>query len=311
MVGMKTDPMRGVALVILAASLWGTTGTAHSLADGALAAAWFGALRLLAAALFFAAFAALGAPRRATHAAQAGAAWPACIGAGLCMAAYNLAFFAGVRASGVALGTVVALGSGPLWAGVLQALLQRRWPPRPWWIGTLLAVTGGALMAGIGSAAAPRSADAWGLACCAIAGLSYAIYALLSKRLAATLPASAATLRAFAVAALVAVPLAAWSDGMPATLAWRDAAAVLYLGVAATGVAYWLFGLALVHVSAATGVTLALFEPVVACVLAAVVLSEAMVATAWVGLCVVLAGVAVVVRAESRQSAPVQAGAVA
>jgi DME family drug/metabolite transporter len=51
------------------------------------------------------------------------------------MAAYNLAFFAGVRATGVAVGTAVALGSGPIWAGLLQALGGQR-PPLRWWVGT-------------------------------------------------------------------------------------------------------------------------------------------------------------------------------
>jgi DME family drug/metabolite transporter len=55
MAGVNTNSLQGVALVLVAASLWGTTGTAQHLADGALAAAWIGALRLVVAALFFAA----------------------------------------------------------------------------------------------------------------------------------------------------------------------------------------------------------------------------------------------------------------
>lgn len=304
------DRLQGVALVLLAASLWGTTGTAHGLADSALAATWFGALRLAVAALFFAALASMANVHRGAHAVHGDATWPACIGAGLCMAAYNLAFFAGIRTSGVALGTAVALGSGPLWAGVLQALLQRRWPALSWWFGTALAVTGGALMAGIGGAAS-GTAGAWGLTMCSIAGLSYAVYTLLVKRLAATLPTATITLRAFAVAAAVALPIAAWSSGLPATLSGREAATVLYLGVFSTGVAYLLFSLALRRVSAATGVALALFEPVMACLLAAGVLGEAVGAAAWGGLALVLAGVVVVVRAELSAPSATRAAMVA
>lgn len=294
----KTHPLHGVILVLLAASLWGTTGTAQGLGGGALAAVWFGALRLAVATLFFAAVTRLATARRTRPSSQqAGSVWLACIGAGLCMATYNLAFFAGLRLTGVALGTAVALGSGPLWAGVLQALLQRRWPARAWWLGTALAVTGGALMAGVGRAAsAPASAS--GLMLCALAGLSYAVYTLLTKRLAATTPATTVTLRAFAVAAAVALPLAAASSGLPSALSRHEAAAVLYLGLLATGVPYLLFSLALRHVSAAAGVTLALFEPVTACLLAAAVLGEAVTATAWAGLGLVLVGVVLVVRSE-------------
>lgn len=298
MAGMNSESARGGALVLLAASLWGTTGTAQQLADGTLAAAWFGALRLAVAAFFFGVLVHVApAPRRA-DAPAATNAWPACIGAGLCMAAYNLAFFAGIRATGVALGTAVALGSGPLWAGVLQALLHRRWPAPAWWLGTTFAVTGGAWMAGAGDTRAV-AVDGAGLALCATAGFAYAAYTLLTKRVAAALPASTIALRAFAVAAAVAVPLAAWSSGLPAP-SWREAGAVLYLGVFATGVAYLLFGLALRRLSAATGVTLALFEPVTACLLAAGVLGEPVGASTWGALALVLAGVFVVVRSELR-----------
>lgn len=303
--GMNPDPQRGVALVLLAAALWGSTGTVQSLADGELPAPWFGALRLLVAALFFVVLSSIVARRGQTTAAPAAqdgdtrSAWLACAGAGLCMAVYNLAFFAGIRATGVALGTAVALGSGPLWAGVLQALQQRRWPAPAWWSGTALAVAGGALMAGIGDgSAAALPLDTAGLALCVLAGLSYAVYTLITKRLSSRLPTSTITLRAFAIAAAVALPLAAWGSGLPAALSWREAAAVLYLGVFATGLAYLLFGLALRHLSAASGVTLALFEPVTACLLAALVLGEAVGAFAWGGLALVLAGVLVVVRGE-------------
>ena len=107
---MKTHPVLGIALVIAAASLWGTTGTAQSFGSGQLPAPWFGARRLAVASLFFAAYVLLLRP-----AAPAGSAGRLSrldvVGAGLCMAVYNLAFFAGIRDTGVAVGTAIALGS--------------------------------------------------------------------------------------------------------------------------------------------------------------------------------------------------------
>jgi drug/metabolite transporter, DME family len=291
-------PLRGVILVLLAASLWGTAGVAQGLGGDALAAVWVGALRLAIATVFFAAMAGLAtshlpaaAPLLARHAGLA------CLGAGLCMAAYNLAFFAGIRLTGVALGTAVALGSGPLWAGVLQTLLQRRRPTASWCLGAALAVAGGSLMTGVGNAAAEPADDAR-LMLCALAGLSYAAYTLLTKQLLATTPATTVTLRAFAVAAALALPLAAASSGLPKPLSWVEASTALYLGVLATGVPYLLFSLALRHVSAAAGVTLALFEPVTACLLAAAVLGETVAGAAWAGLGLLLVGVVLVVRLE-------------
>jgi DME family drug/metabolite transporter len=76
---------------------------------------------------------------------------------------------------------------------------------------------------------------------------------------------------------------------------------VVFVGCFATGAAYLLFSHALHHVSAATGVTLALAEPVVAFVLALVVVGERPGAAAFAGLVLVVLGVAVVVRAELAQ----------
>ncbi|KNZ30645.1 MAG: hypothetical protein AD742_21490 [Methylibium sp. NZG] len=308
---MSVHPKRGVLLVLAAAAFWGTTGTAQSLAGPGLSALWFGTLRLVVATAFFALCS--WAVARASHTGRGGAArlpLSGVLGAGLCMAVYNLAFFAGVRQVGVAVGTAVALGSGPLWAGVMQALLSRQAPAPAWWCGTALAVTGGALMtlpAGAGSpgAGAVTGATATGVALCLLSGLAYAGYTLVNKALVPQGSASAITLRAFGVAALLALPVAGFDAGVPSPTA-AQWVAVLYVGVVTTGVAYLLFSLALRHVSAATGVTLALAEPVMAFALAITVIGEPTSAAALCGLLLVIGGVWVVVRAELRASPEAQ-----
>ena len=293
---MTNAPMRGVLMVLLAAVCWGTTGTAQSFAPPTLSAYWVGALRLLASAVFFAAV--LAATRSGSGWRQL--PWGGVAIAGLGMAAYNLAFFAGVRATGVAVGTAVALGSGPIWAGLLQALGGQR-PPGRWWVGTALAVTGGVLMVGGGERDPAQPITALGLGLCLLAGLAYAVYALVNKRLVTAAAPSLVTCAVFTLAAAVALPLAAVIAG-PLVLTARDALIAAYLGVVATGVAYLLFSHALRHISAATGVTLALAEPVTAFVLAVLVVGER---PGWVaagGGLLVLAGLLVVVFAELRQS---------
>ena len=293
---MHKHPSLGVVLVLLAAVLWGTTGTAQALASGTLPAVWFGALRLIVAALFFVAYARLAAVPSST-------ALPLLpvLAAGLCMAVYNLAFFAGVRLTGVALGTAVALGSGPVWAGLLQALWTRRWPAPVWWLGTMVAVTGGVLMSLGGSAGLLVDPLGLGLCLCLLSGLSWGLYSLLNAELVRHMPAGRVTLWAFSVAALLALPLAVWDSGWP-MLQVADLAAVLYVGVLTAGVAYLLFSHALRHISAATGVTLALGEPVVAFVLAVLVVGEQPGGWATLGLLLVLAGVGLVVRVELRSA---------
>jgi DME family drug/metabolite transporter len=293
------NPPLGIALVLLAAFLWGTTGTARALADASLAASWFGALRLFVAAGFFALLSV--ASHALTRPGPAPAGRAGFVLAGLCMAGYNLAFFAGIQRTGIALGTALALGSGPLWTGLLQALLWRRRPGTAWCVGTALAVTGGALMAGLLDSDGVEP-NAWGVALCLGAGLCYAVYTLVTQRLGASVPALAVTLRAFVVAAAVALPWA-WFDAGAPVMQNADLLAVLYVGVLTAGVSYLLFGLALRHISAATGVTLALLEPVVACVLAATVLGEHVSGRAWLGLALAMGGVGLVVRGELRAGA--------
>lgn len=284
-------------MVLLAAMLWGTTGTAQSLAPAGLSPYWVGALRLAVASAFFALLAAPALWRRARAPRLP---WRPVLLAGVCVAAYNLSFFAGVKASGVALGTAIAIGSGPIWAGLMQTLAQRRWPAPAWWAGTLLGVAGGAAMAlnGHSSVGAPLA----GIALCLLAGLAYAAYALLNKPLVAQSGAASANLAVFGTAALLSLPVASVLGG-PLRAPGTTWAIVAYLGLVATGVAYLLFSHALRHISGATAVTLALAEPVTAFALAIAVVGESPSAMAFWGLASVLAGLLLVIWAELRTQA--------
>ncbi len=298
---MKTASWPGVVLALSAAVLWGTTGTSQHFAGTGLSPYWIGALRLAIAAAFFAGLVAAterGGPARAA----APGLWRRQLLAGAAMAAYNLAFFAGVRLAGVAVGTTLAIGSGPLFAGAAQALVTRRAPVALWWAGTTLAIAGGAAIALGGGGVAP--VDLAGLLLCLAAGFSYAVYTLAAKSLSTHASPARASLWVFAAAALIALP-AAWLivpsglDGLVAA-SGRAWAVVAWLGVAATGVAYLLFSSALRFISAATGVALALGEPLTAFTLAVLVLGEPLRASGVAGIALILAGLALVVAAERR-----------
>ncbi len=296
---MKKQALSGMLMVVLAAMLWGTTGTAQTLAPAGLPAHWVGALRLLFSAAFFVVFVLATGHPGSRRGQFARVPWGWVLVAGTAMAAYNLTFFAGVKASSVAVGTAIALGSGPIWAGLLQIVAQRRSPPGAWWLGTALAVAGGSWMV-IGSAQ-QLDITAWGVSLCLVSGLSYAGYTLITKRMVTDTPAAIVTLCIFACAALVAVPLAMWGSGPPGTSA-RGWVVVVYLGVVATGVAYLLFTHALRRVSGTTAVSMCLAEPLTAFALAIVVIGERPPAAAFAGLALVMLGLALVVRAELRSA---------
>ena len=286
---------QGIVMALAAAMLWGSTGTAQSLAPPALSPLWVGALRMGIAAVFFILLLAwAGAPARASWVRLS---WSRALLASLCMAVYNLSFFAGVKALGVGVGTAIAIGSSPIWAGLMQALVLRRWPSPIWWLGTLVGVVGGVLLALAGAQRMPL--DVQGLALCLLAGGTYAAYALLNQRLVHQADPALVNLVVFAAAGLLAMALAYTVAG-----SWNAAASawgvLLYLGLVATGLAYLLFSQALRRISGATGVTLALAEPVTAFVLAIVVVGEQPVLLAYLGLVCVLVGLALVVWVELR-----------
>jgi DME family drug/metabolite transporter len=298
---MKTVSWPGVLLALSAAVLWGTTGTSQHFAGAHLSPYWIGALRLAIAAAFFAGL--VGATERRAPARPAPAGlWRRQLLAGVAIAAYNLAFFAGVKLAGVAVGTMVGIGSGPLFAGALQALITRRAPVPLWWLGTALAIAGGAAIA-LGKGGALR-ADALGLVLCLVAGFSYAIYTLTAKSLSGHASPARATWWVFGIAAAIAVPVA-WAV-VPSGLSDLAAAGprswlvIAWLGLVATGLSYLLFSTALRYISGATGVALALAEPLTAFALAVLLLGEPLRASGLAGIALIMAGLALVITAERR-----------
>lgn len=288
--------IRGIVLVALAAMLWGTTGTAQSFANTSLSPYWVGTLRLAIASLFFIVYIyfSLGINKTLQNLQQIN--WRHAITAGFCMAIYNMAFFAGVKATGVAIGTALAIGSGPIWAGILQ-IIMRIVPSKTWWIGTILAVCGGVLLAI--SQDADLKIDALGIGLCLLAGFSYAAYAILNKGLVSHTHPAVTTFAIFTTGACIAIPAAFVVAGSLQIQA-NDWLIVGFLGLVSTGVAYLLFSNGLRTISAASGVSLALIEPVTAFILAILVVGERPLFSAYLGMVILLIGLAVVIRSETK-----------
>lgn len=292
----RHSSLAGIGMVLAAAVLWGTTGTAQTFAPLSLSPYVVGAMRVGVASVFFWLYVAF-TLREGTRRAFQGMPWVAMLGAGACMAVYNLAFFSGVKASSVAVGTAVAIGSGPVWAGLLQFIATRQAPAAVWWWGTLLAVGGGSLMVMGGSAQVLMTPA--GIALCLLAGLSYAAYALINKRLVAQADPSVVTAVVFSASAAIAIPVASgFAQGFDLDRgSWQ---VIAYLGIVTTGVTYLLFSHGLRHISGATGVTLALAEPMTAFLLALLVIGERPGWWAFGGLAMVLSGLALVIWSEIR-----------
>jgi DME family drug/metabolite transporter len=300
--------------VLLAAVCFGTTGTAQALGPDA-SSVTVGAARIAVGVLLLLAFEGMvkrvaarrGAGVGGGAAAGGGAAerrtWPRLpllVGA-LGVAAYQLCFFAAVKDTGVAVGTVVALGSAPALAGLGGWLIDRRVPDRTWALATALACVGVATLAleGGGEVSVPGVLLALG------AGASYAAFTLASKRLLDQHhQVEEVMARLFAGGALILSPVLLATDTSWLTTA-GGAAMALWLGAVPTAIAYILFASGLRHLHANEVATLTLAEPVTAALLGALVLSERPGATAIAGIFIILAGLAVLAAPGRRRERPV------
>ena len=293
----------GITLVCIAGVLWGTSGTAQSLGAGSLSPYWVGAAQLVVSSIFYAlmrAFVVLRAPsvhpRFLPSPRELGLPMGWIAVAALGIGGYSICFYAGIKLTGVAVGTAVAIGSSPIWAGLIQALLLRTPLSLLWWCGTAVSIAGGVAMAL--SKSSGEGALSWlGLVLCLLAGLTYACYALVNKRLVARASTDLVNFYVFTGAAIFAVPAAFVCAGVP-HFTVPSLLVAAYLGVVVSGIAHALFSSGLRGISGPTGVTLSLIEPVAAFMFAVWIVGEHQPLQSWVGLLAVLAGLLLVIRAE-------------
>jgi DME family drug/metabolite transporter len=284
----------GTLLILLAAILWGTTGTSQALAPPGAHPLTVGALRL-----------AVGGGALLLLAWFRGQVTMDCFRqpgvtllAALLVAAYQLAFFEAVETTGVAVGTMVAIGSGPLFAGLLAYLVHKERPDRRWLIATALAIAGLAVLF-VPTSGSELQVRTTGVLLALAAGASYAGYTLAIKRLLPGNSSDAVIAVVFTLGGLLLAPFLFRSD-----LHWAaepgGLLVVLHLGLVATALAYLLFARGLRSVPAVHAVTLSLAEPLTAATLGVLVLKERLTLASTFGMGLVLAGLVVLGTARTR-----------
>jgi DME family drug/metabolite transporter len=279
--GWKTTPL------LCASVLWGTTGTAQALAHLHAAPPAIGAARLLAGGLaLWLVVAVRGRLAIGELFAPGRRAW--FLAAGLVAAIYQAAFFAAVSRTGVALGTLVALGSAPAFCGLLARELAGERLPAAWTVSTACAVVGCVLLL---APSGHAGVDPLGIALSLVAGACYGTYTVCVKRL---LSSGADPLSVLvgtvSIGAVLLAP--ALATGAGALVSPAGLLLVVWLGPVATAGAYVLFVRGLARVPARTAGTLSLAEPLTATVLGTAVLSEAWSPARAVGGALLAAGLA-------------------
>ncbi len=276
----------GTLLVLAAAVLFGTTGTAMALGPDGLDSLAVGAARVvIGGSLLF-----LYARSRGAYIDRAMPPRGHILLGGLTVAAYQLGFFTGVQWAGVAVGTVLTIGSGPVWTGIIQWGVDRSRPTVTWAIATVLAIVGCAILVFSGADGGSSERRVEGMILALLAGLCYGAYTVVSSRMmSAGQRDDGAMGLVFGVGALLLLPvlIVRWPGGLDSAGGLTTA---IYLGLVPTLAAYLLFGAGLKVLPAATVATLTLAEPVVATVLGVVVLDEHLSGAGFGGAFLILLG---------------------
>ncbi|WP_371484076.1 DMT family transporter [Kitasatospora sp. NBC_00315] len=285
----QSGPRSGSLPILASAVLWGTTGTAASLApaDAPAAAVGCAGLTLGGILLVLTSRGARSLPAACTRPDR----WRLALGVAA-VAAYPLTFYPAVARTGVAVATVIALGSAPVFAGLLAWMTGRGRPTARWSGATTLAVAGCVLLvlgpAFTAGAAAP--VDLAGVALAAGAGLSYAAYSMVGARLiTGGHPSDAVMGVLFGAAGVIVLPIVLSVDTHWLATT-RGAAVAVYLALFTVYLAYRLFGHGLRRTPASVATSLTLAEPAVAAALGGAVLGERLPAASWGGLAVLAAG---------------------
>ena len=271
--------------ILGAATLFGTTGTV--LANGPLGVdpVSAGVVRLLVGGAGLAIFS-------YRHFRQVlGQFWLTGLGA-VGVGAYQLCFFYSTRHAGVAVATVITIGSSPLFARLIGALRHRPPPHRLWYLAALILSVGLAFLSSAQDA--DSQVELVGVISALVAGLSYAIYTecaavLIDQKL----DSSAVMGVLFLSAGILTSPFLLFRP-----VSWiatqRGVVMIVYLGIVTLSLAYVAFGKGLKKLVPTTVVMLTLLEPVVATLLAYFVLHEKVSGPTWFGTVLVLVGLPII-----------------
>ncbi|MGW7052369.1 DMT family transporter [Streptomyces sp. NPDC054887] len=295
--------------LIVAGTAWGTAGAAASLTFlasdlGPLALSFW---RCAGGLVLLMGVRALFRRRRASAAAPPeprGRRLKRIVVTGLGLTVFQSAYFAAVQITGLAVGTAVTMGSGPVLIALGARLTLGERLGRAGGLTVAGAVVGLGVMVlgGGGSAVRPL-----GVCCALLSAGGYAAMTLLTRRLGRAGGGADpfhTTAWAFAICSLCLLPFAAVEGLLPHTaepvrVVWL----LVYVAAVPTALAYALYFAGAAVVRSATVSVITLLEPVSAAVIAVVLLGERLAAATVTGTLMLLAAVTALALAEARTAA--------
>ncbi|WP_434223288.1 DMT family transporter [Vibrio alginolyticus] len=279
-----TDYQLGTLSILFASTLWGTTGTAASLAPDVSALA-IGAFSMGIGGFMQACLSAKSLKRDFRKVAHKKKTLLVSI---IALATYPLAFYSSMRFAGVAIGTVVSISTAPFFSALLECLFSRNQTiTKRWMMSFAIGVIGITLLLASESSANSlfdQDMKHWGVLLGLFAGLTYAIYSWGVKAMIDHgIESQTAMGSVFGIGGVLLLPtLFITGDNLFASS--TNTTVMLYMALIPMGLGYVAFGFGLRFVTASGASILTLFEPVIAAALAVAIVGEEISFIGWVGI---------------------------
>ncbi|WP_431192805.1 DMT family transporter [Vibrio alginolyticus] len=283
-----TDYQLGTSSILFASTLWGTTGTAASLAPDVSALA-IGAFSMGIGGFMQACLSAKSLKRDFRKVVHKKKTLLVSI---IALATYPLAFYSSMRFAGVAIGTVISISTAPFFSALLECLFSRNQTiTKRWMMSFAIGVIGITLLLASESSANSlfdHDMKHWGVLLGLLAGLTYAIYSWGVKAMIDHgIESQTAMGSVFGIGGVLLLPtLFITGDNLFASS--TNTTVMLYMALIPMGLGYVAFGFGLRFVTASGASILTLFEPVIAAALAVAIVGEEISFIGWVGITLTL-----------------------
>ena len=276
--------LSAILCVIAASVLWGTTGTASAfipdvspLAVGAFSMGVGGVLLVL------------NAKNDLLSDRQKLLSKPSLLFIGsLCVAIYPLAFYSSMRLAGVAIGTVISIASAPFFTIIMERLISNKRVTSRWVVSFIFGVVGVILLT-LGKTQyldinAQANNRILGILLGLVAGLTYATYSWTARQMIENgVNSKSAMASMFGLSAILLLPSLLLTGGN-LFLDAKHISVALYLAIAPMFFGYLLFGQALREIEASKATLITLLEPIVATILAIIIIGETFSPIGWLGM---------------------------
>ena len=276
--------LSAILCVIAASVLWGTTGTASAfipdvspLAVGAFSMGIGGVLLVL------------NAKNDLLSDRQKLLSKPSLLFIGsLCVAIYPLAFYSSMRLAGVAIGTVISIASAPFFTVIMERLISNKRVTSRWMVSFIFGVVG-VIFLTLGKTqyldiSAQANNRILGVLLGLVAGLTYATYSWTARQMIENgVNSKSAMASMFGLSAILLLPSLLLTGGN-LFLDAKHISVALYLAIAPMFFGYLLFGQALRVIEASKATLITLLEPIVATILAIIIIGEIFSPIGWLGM---------------------------